>query len=60
MGTGALGAALAAKDYMDLKKIGGTIIYYGCPAEENAAGKAFMIEAGFFEGTDMSFLASPL
>lgn len=53
LGTGALGAALAAKDYMDLKKTGGTIIYYGCPAEENAAGKAFMIEAGFFEGTDI-------
>lgn len=53
LGTGALGAALAAKDHMEQEKMNGTIIYYGCPAEENAAGKAFMIEAGFFDGTDI-------
>lgn len=44
---------LRQKIIWTLKKTGGTIIYYGCPAEENAAGKAFMIEAGFFEGTDI-------
>ena len=53
LGIGALGAALAAKDYMEKKQLKGTIIYYGCPAEENAAGKALMIDAGFFSGTDI-------
>ena len=29
----------------------GTIRYYGCPAEENAGGKAFLVRDGYFNVT---------
>lgn len=59
LGTAALGAALAVKDYLEKNQLPGTIIYYGCPAEENVAGKARMLECGFFEGTDVCFTWHP-
>ena len=36
LGTGALAAALAVREYLIANKKDGTIIYFGCPAEEGA------------------------
>ena len=46
LGTGALAAALAVKEYLIANKKDGTIIYFGCPAEEGAGSKQFMARAG--------------
>lgn len=42
LGTGALAAALAVREYLIANKKDGTIIYFGCPAEEGAGSKQFM------------------
>ena len=46
LGTGALAAAIAVKEYLIANKKDGTIIYFGCPAEEGAGAKQFMARAG--------------
>src|SRR6185503_16714734 len=46
LGSGALLAAAAVKDYLAANKLPGTIRYYGCPAEEGGSGKTFMARAG--------------
>jgi len=50
--TAALGGALSAKAEMVAKSINGTIIYFGCPAEETLVGKVFMVREGVFDGVD--------
>ena len=37
----------------------GTLRFYGCPAEEGGAAKAFMVKAGLFEGVDISLTWHP-
>ncbi len=51
LGTGALAAAVALKRYMERHGLGGTVRYYGCPAEEGGAGKIYMAQAGLFDDT---------
>ena len=48
---GSFGAALAVKAYLE-EKGAGSITFFGCPAEENGAGKVYMARAGVFEGID--------
>jgi aminobenzoyl-glutamate utilization protein B len=52
LGVGCLGAILALKEVMEENKIGGTIRYYGCPAEETLVGKVFMAKHGAFDDLD--------
>jgi len=52
LGVGALAGAIALKEEMSSAKLPGTIKYFGCPAEENFSGKAFMAREGLFEGLD--------
>lgn len=59
LGCGVLAGVLFLKDIMEQQKLPGTILYFGCPAEENAAGKAFMIEEGFFKDVDAAFSWHP-
>ena len=59
LGCGVLAGVLFLKDIMEQEKLPGTILYFGCPAEENAAGKAFMIEEGFFKDVDVAFSWHP-
>lgn len=59
LGTGSMQAAVAVKDYMSKNDLPGTIIYYGCPAEEGEAGKAFMLKEGAFEGCDIALTWHP-
>ena len=41
LGAGALGAAIAIKEYLKFTGKSGTVIFYGCPGEEGGAAKAF-------------------
>lgn len=59
LGTGLLGAALFLKELLEQYHLPGTIVYFGCPAEENASGKSKMIQNGFFQGIDASFSWHP-
>lgn len=49
LGSAALMAAAAIKDYLAERGIKGRVRYYGCPAEEGGAAKTFMVRAGLFD-----------
>ncbi|HKZ93583.1 MAG TPA: amidohydrolase [Candidatus Bathyarchaeia archaeon] len=51
-GATALAAAVAVKNVMRQSGLGGTIRFFGCPAEENFDGKGFMVREGCFDGVD--------
>jgi aminobenzoyl-glutamate utilization protein B len=59
LGVGALAAAMAVKGAIHAGDVQGTIRYYGCPAEENGSGKAFMAKAGLFDDVDLSLTWHP-
>ena len=59
LGTACMQAAVAAKDYLTENDIPGTIIYFGCPAEEGGAGKAFMVREGSFDNCDICIAWHP-
>lgn len=59
LGVGDMAAAVAIKEYMEEKGIAGTVRYYGCPAEENAGGKAFMVRDGHFDDCDIALTWHP-
>lgn len=46
LGTGSLLAAVAVARFLDGNGLPGRVRYYGCPAEEAAAGKSFMVKGG--------------
>ena len=49
LGTGCLAAAIGLKKYLEENGKEGTIIFYGCPAEEGGGGKTFMAREGCFD-----------
>jgi aminobenzoyl-glutamate utilization protein B len=59
LGAGSAAAATAVKEYMEQNDIPGTIRYYGCPAEENAGGKAFLVRDGLFDDCDIAITWHP-
>jgi aminobenzoyl-glutamate utilization protein B len=52
LGTGSLLAAVAVARFLDANGLPGRVRYYGCPAEEAAAGKTFMVKGGAFADVD--------
>jgi aminobenzoyl-glutamate utilization protein B len=59
LGTGSVAAAISVKEYLKQNGIPGTIRYYGCPAEEIGAGKAFMARDGAFQDLDAALTWHP-
>lgn len=59
LGTASLAAADALKTYMEENHLSGTIRYYGCPAEENAGGKAYLVRDGYFNDCDIALTWHP-
>lgn len=53
LGTAAVEAAAAVKEFLQNKKIAGRIRYYATPAEEGASGKTFMLREGCFTDLDI-------
>jgi aminobenzoyl-glutamate utilization protein B len=54
LGSGALLAATAVKDWLAAQGIKGRVRYYGCPAEEGGAAKGFMVREGCFDDVDIA------
>ncbi len=59
LGSSALLAATAVKDWLAASKVPGRVRYYGCPAEEGGAAKAFMVRCGAFEDADIAITWHP-
>ena len=51
----ALAAAVGIKAQLEEEKLPGTVVFYGCPAEEVLTGKVFMARNGAFDGLDCAF-----
>jgi len=60
LGAGSLGGAIAIKKALEKGKLEGTIVYYGCPAEENVSGKIFMAADGVFNNVDVALSWHPM
>lgn len=52
LGTAAAGAAMATKHIIERHGLSGTVKFFGCPAEEIAVGKVFMVREGLFDDVD--------
>jgi aminobenzoyl-glutamate utilization protein B len=59
LGSAALLAATAVKNYLSQAGLKGRVRYYGCPAEEGGAAKAFMVRAGCFDDVDVAITWHP-
>ena len=59
LGSAALAAAAAVKDFLAESGIEGRVRYYGCPAEEGGAAKVFMVRAGLFDDVDAAITWHP-
>ncbi|MGW6779316.1 M20 family metallopeptidase [Brucella pseudogrignonensis] len=59
LGSGAMLAAIALKNYLAEKGIAGRVRYYGCPAEEGGAAKTFMVRSGAFDDVDVAISWHP-
>lgn len=59
LGSAALLAATAFKNYLAENNLPGTVRYYGCPAEEGGAAKAFMVRDGLFDDVDSAITWHP-
>jgi amidohydrolase len=55
--TSAIAAGVAAKLAID--ELGGSVVVFGTPAEEENAGKAIMAEKGAFNGLDAAMIVHP-
>ena len=59
IGAGCYAAAVALKDYFKANNIDGTVIFFGCPAEEGAGSKQFIARAGYFDNVDFAYTWHP-
>ena len=59
LGVGCLAAAVGMKRYLEETGREGTVVYYGCPAEEGGSGKAFMAREGLFDDLDAAISWHP-
>lgn len=59
LGSGAWLAAVATKDYLVKNNLDGTVILFGCPAEEGAGSKQFIARAGYFDNVDFAYTWHP-
>ncbi len=59
LGVGAAVGAVAAARMLEQAKRPGQVVYWGCPAEEALAGKAYMARDGGFRGLDACLFWHP-
>ena len=53
-------AAVGIKAEMEAKNLPGTLVFLGCPAEEQLTGKVFMARGHAFDGLDIALSYHPL
>jgi aminobenzoyl-glutamate utilization protein B len=51
-GVASAATAIAIRDWLSSTGTGGTIRYYGTPAEEGGAGKVYFVREGYFDDVD--------
>lgn len=59
LGSAALLAATAVKDWLAENGIKARVRYYGCPAEEGGAAKTYMVREGLFDDVDAAISWHP-
>ncbi|TYB83916.1 M20 family metallopeptidase [Oceaniovalibus sp. ACAM 378] len=59
LGSAAMLAATAVKDWLEAEGIAGRVRYYGCPAEEGGAAKTYMVREGLFDDVDIAITWHP-
>ena len=59
LGVGALMGAVGYKHFLESEGKSGTVIYFGCPAEEGGSGKTFMAREGCFNQLDAALSWHP-
>lgn len=59
LGVAGVASVMAVKQAIDSGEVKGKVVYFGCPAEEGGAGKAFMAKAGIFDGVDLCLTWHP-
>lgn len=59
LGSAALLAATAVKDWLEKTGIRARVRYYGCPAEEGGAAKTYMVRDGLFADVDAAITWHP-
>ncbi len=59
LGAGTAAAAVAIKNHLQQTNASGTIVFFGCPAEERGCGKSFMAKAGVFDEIDVALAWHP-
>jgi aminobenzoyl-glutamate utilization protein B len=59
LGSAAMLAAVAVRDWLKATGTAGRVRYYGCPAEEGGAAKTFMVRAGAFDDVDIAITWHP-
>lgn len=59
LGSAAMLAAIAVRDWLKASGTKGRVRYYGCPAEEGGAAKTFMVREGAFDDVDIAICWHP-
>lgn len=59
LNTACIGGAIALKEELEARKMSGTIVFYGCPAEEVLTGKPLMAREGAFRELDLAIAFHP-
>ena len=59
LGAGCFSAAVALKNYLVNNNKDGTVVFFGCPAEEGAGSKQFIARAGYFDDIDFAYTWHP-
>ena len=59
LGVGALMGAVGLKHALETAGKPGTVVFFGCPAEEGGSGKTFMAREGCFDQLDAAFSWHP-
>lgn len=59
LGTAHVGAAIGLKQELEASGASGTVVFYGCPAEEVLTGKTFMARGGAFRELDIALAWHP-
>ena len=59
LGVGTLMGAVGFKHFLETEGKTGTVVFYGCPAEEGGSGKTFMAREGCFNQLDLALSWHP-
>jgi len=59
LGAGTVLAAIATRNYLKENNMNGTVVLFGCPAEEGAGSKQFIAREGYFDSVDYVYSWHP-